>query len=45
MCNYTEQVETRRAESEMAYQQQQAVSKQAIKEAEMQVLFNYLLLF
>ena len=33
----SKQVETRRAESEMAYQQQQAISKQAIKEADMQV--------
>jgi len=37
---YDQEVETRRAESEMAYQQQQAVSKQAIKEAEMQVLIE-----
>ena len=31
-------VETRKAESEMAYQQQAAISKQSIKEAEMQVI-------
>jgi len=37
---YDQEVETRRAESEMAYQQQQAVSKQAIKEAEMQVIIE-----
>ncbi len=33
-------METRRAESEMAYQQQAAISKQAIKEAEMQVIIE-----
>merc|ERR1712002_1427151 len=37
---YDIEVETRRAESEMAYQQQAAISKQAIKEAEMQVIIE-----
>jgi len=37
---YDIEVETRKAESEMAYQQQAAISKQSIKEAEMQVIIE-----